>query len=129
MRCVGQGPPRPAGREIGIDCAAAAVDDANLSDGGGVHDAAQPAVDLLARPPGRLRGENKVIQHRRLRGHVLAQDAFDHGRNIGPLRGISVHGRADSSPEMDPATRGTRAGGSDLTAAHCTLHYMFHDFQ
>ena len=42
---------------------------------------------------------------------VLAQDAFDHGRNIGPLRGISVHGRADSSPEMDPATRGPRAGG------------------
>ena len=57
MRCVGQGPPLPAGREIGIDCAAAAVDDANLSDGGGVHDPAQPAVDLLARPPGRLRGE------------------------------------------------------------------------
>ena len=44
-------------------------------------------------------------------------------------RGITAHGRAASSPEVDPATRGPRpeARESDLTAVHCALHYMFND--
>ncbi len=90
MRRVGQRPVRPAGREIGIDCAAPGVDDANLSDGGGVDDAPQPEVDLFGRPLGRLRGGNKVIQNRGLHGHVLAQDTFDHGRDVRSLRGIDI---------------------------------------
>ncbi len=91
-RGPGFGPPLVAGvrqfrrgrLQAGVEHAAVAADDVNLSDRSGAHDAPQTAVDPVGRPPGLLGGGGEALHERRLHDHLLAVGDRRKVKKFGP---------------------------------------------